>query len=169
MVLTITNRGGKPVAYRVETAVDRPEKCGSKGAIAHNAVALAPSETAERTECLWHPGAMITVSKIEVLELEQPISFVYVSRLVPTQVLLDERTSAGHEPAAGSKPCLFVPWREIQTAAKGNNASWADIIDFYARHNCDEYSFWIGYRRWMSPGTLPSRPVKLAAAPRPSP
>jgi len=31
------------------------------------------------------------------------------------------------------------------------------VIDFYARHNCDEYSFFRGYRRWTAPGSLPAR------------
>jgi hypothetical protein len=39
------------------------------------------------------------------------------------------------------------------------------VIDFYARHDCAEYSFWAGYKRWLSPGTLPSRPMKVAVAP----
>ena len=117
-VLGITNKSDKYLAYRVETAVDHPEKCMSKGALAQNAVALAPGESLERTECLWRPHATVTVKRVEVMELPQIISYYFVSRLVPSQVLLDERTAAGHE-FAKAKPCQFVPWREIQTAAKG--------------------------------------------------
>jgi hypothetical protein len=153
-VLTITNKSLRPLAYRVETDVDHPEKCGSKGAIAHNALALRPGELVERTECLWHPGATVVVRRVEVLELP-PIGYHYVSRLVPSQVLLDERTAAGHDPGK-AKQCQFVPSRDIQNAAKDAGVTWADVIDFYARHNCDEYSFWPGYRRWKAPGTLPS-------------
>jgi hypothetical protein len=133
----------------------------TKGALAQNAVALKPGESIERTECLWRPGATVTVTKMEVVELPL-LSYWFVSRLVPTQVLLDGRTSAGHEFSV--KLCAFVPWREIQTSAKDNGTSWADVIDFYARHDCDEYSFWPGYKRWTSPGKLPSRPLKLAAS-----
>jgi hypothetical protein len=154
-VLTLTNKSPRPLAYRVETSVDHPEKCSTKGAIAHNALALQPGETVERTECLWHPGAMLTVRRVEILELP-PLGYQYVSRLVPSQVLFDERTSAGHDPGK-VKPCQFVPWREIQNSVKDQGTGWADVIDFYARHNCDEYSFWPGYRRWLTRGSLPSR------------
>jgi len=165
LVLSITNHTDKPLAYRVDTTVDHPEKCGSKGAIAHNALAIGPGETLSRTECLWHPGAWLAVKRVEVMELPK-LSFHYVSRLVPTQVLLDERTSAGHE-SPKSKPCPFVPWREIQSSAQSGSASWADVIDFYARHNCDEYSFYRGYRRWKQAAKLPARSPEAAAAAAP--
>ncbi len=155
LVLTITNLTNRPLAYRVQTSVDHPEHCGSKGSLAHNAIALGAGETVERTECLWHPGDMLNVNKVETLTLT-PLGYRYVSRLVPTQVLLDERTATGHEAPPGVKPCQFVPWREIQSAVKTGGIGWADVMDFYARHNCDEYSFWEGYHRWKKPGTLPS-------------
>src|SRR6478736_10281888 len=33
LILSITNKSDKPIAYRVETSVDHPEKCKSKGSI----------------------------------------------------------------------------------------------------------------------------------------
>jgi hypothetical protein len=162
-VLGVTNKTDKYLAYRVETAVDHPEKCMTKGALAQNAVALAPGESIERTECLWRPHATVMVKRIEVMELPL-VSYYFVSRLPPAQVLLDERAAAGHE-FAKAKACQFVPWREIQVAAKERGTRWVDVMDFYARHDCDEYSFWPGYTRWLAPGKLPARPVKLAAVP----
>src|SRR6185369_7224349 len=105
---------------------------------------------------LWWPGSSVTVKRVQIMDLPL-MGYYFVSRLVPTQVLMDARTSAGHE-FRDLKPCAFVPWREIQTAAKEQGTSWADIIDFYARHDCDEYSFWPGYKRWLQPGKLPSKP-----------
>jgi hypothetical protein len=151
--LEITNKSDKHIAYRVMTRVEQPERCKSKGAVKHNAIALAPGQTVRRTECLWRKDLGLTVSRVEVLELT-PLGYHYVSRLLPAQVLLDERTAAGHETPKG-KPCAFVPWREISSMA-GDKASWGDLMDFYARHNCDEYTFWKGYRRWTAPGSLPS-------------
>jgi hypothetical protein len=165
ILLEITNRSNKRIAYRVETQIDHPERCKSKGQIAHNAIALAPGESIRRTECLWRPSALLYVRSIEVMELND-LGYYYVSRLPPAQVLLDERTSAGHEVPKG-KACTFVPWREIQSGAAAGNVTWPDIIDFYARHNCDEYSFWPGYTRWTAPGQLPSHAVAVAPAPAP--
>ncbi len=155
LVLTITNTSDQPLAYRVQTAVENLGQCGSKGALAHNAIAILPGETIERTECLWHPKDVLTVNKIETLTL-LPLGYRYVSRLVPPQVLLDERTAAGHEPPTGVKTCQYVPWREIRSAVKTSGIGWADVMDFYARHNCDEYSFYEGYHRWTAPGALPA-------------
>jgi len=167
ILLEITNRTDKPIAYHVVTSIDHPERCKTKGAIQHNAIALGPGETVRRTECLWKPGATLSLKKLEVLELND-LGYYYVSRLQPTQVLLDERTAAGHEPPKGQKLCAFVPWREIQTAAEGGTTSWEDVMDFYARHNCDEYSFWRGYHRWTKPGALPSHATE-PAPPAPAP
>jgi hypothetical protein len=159
IVLSITNKTDKHVAYRVETELEHAEKCNTKGAIGHNALALAPNETIERTECLWRPKAILTVKRVEVMELPV-MGYYFVSRLLPTQVLLDERTSAGHE-FGKVKLCAFVPWREIQVAAKEQGTTWADVIDFYARHDCNEYSFWSGYKRWRQAGKLPAKPPTL--------
>jgi hypothetical protein len=164
IVLSITNKTDKPLAYRVETSVDNPEKCRSKGSIPHDAIALKPHETVERTECLWRPSGTLTVKRIEGLEVS-PLGYVYVSRLTPAQVLIDERTSMAHTVPKGAKPCGLVPWREIQAAAQ-TGTEWADVLDFYSRHNCDDYSFYRGYKRWTTPGTLPAHAtVEAAQAP----
>lgn len=166
--LDITNKTQKPLAYRVKTDIEHPERCRSKGNMQHNALALAPGETVKRTECLWRPGALLTVAAIEVIELGD-LGYHYVSRLPPGQVLLDERTAGGHQPPKG-KGCAFVPWRDISASAKAaNGTGWADVIDFYARHDCDDYSFWSGYKRWTAPGKLPSRAEGGAVAAMPAP
>jgi hypothetical protein len=165
IVLTITNRGDRPLAFRVATTVSKDPRCREKGHMLYNALALRPEQSESRTECLWAPNSYLTVDKIEVLELSD-LGYHYISRLPPTQVLLDERTAGGHQPPKGDPTCPFVPWRELQ-AAQSEGGGWSDVMDFYARHNCAEYSYWRGYRRWTTPGTLPSHPT--ADAPPPSP
>jgi hypothetical protein len=64
-----------------------------------------------------------------------------------------------------AKECSFVPWRDIQASAEQAHTGWADVIDFYARHNCDEYSFFRGYKRWTAPGALPARASASATSP----
>lgn len=157
IVLSITNRTERPLAYLVDTSISHPEQCQSQGAIAHNAIALKPGETVERTECLWHKKTLLRVNRVEVIEIPQ-LSYFYLSRLNPAQLMLDARTAAGHAIPSPAKQCTFVPWRDIQASAEQAHTGWADVMDFYARHNCDEYSYWRGYRRWTSAGALPSRP-----------
>jgi len=157
IILNITNRGDRALAFNVRTSIGKGTRCREKGHMLYNALALEPGQTESRTECLWAPGSYLTVEKIEVIELGK-LGYHYVSKLPPTQVLIDERIAGGHQPPKADKTCAFVPWREVQ-AAHEHGAGWADVIDFYARHNCDEYSFWQGYRRWTAPGSLPSHPV----------
>lgn len=164
IVLSITNRTSKPVAYLVATSVSHPEQCRSQGAIEHNAIALAPGETVERTECLWHKNEKLRVDRVEATELT-PLGYYYVSRLNPVQIQLDPRTAAGHRVPPPAKECSFVPWRDIQASAEQAHTGWSDVIDFYARHNCDEYSFYRGYHRWTAPGALPSRATAAATPP----
>lgn len=161
LVLSIANRGQTPLAYRVDTAVPDPSRCRKKGAIAQNAIALEPGEHIRRTECVLHPGVSVTVTHVETIEL-LPLEYDYVTRLLPDQLGLDGRTAEGHVPAKG-RPCQFVPWRDIQSGGAG----WADVIDFYARHNCDEYTIYGGYRLRTEAGPLPAieRPeAKLAGS-----
>ncbi len=148
LVLSIANRTDRPLAYRVDTKVSTPEKCRSKGTISQNAVALDAGEKISRTECLWHPGENLKIERVEVIELPK-LSYYYVSRLDPVQLGLERRVVEGHQPKK-SQPCAFIPVREI------GSAGWADIVDFYARHNCDEYSFYGGYKFRTVSGPLPA-------------
>ncbi len=163
IVLGITNRSDKPVAYLVATSVNHPEHCQSQGAIEHNAIALKPGETVERTECLWHKNEKLRIDRVEATELT-PLGYYYVSRLNPAQIMLDARTAAGHHVPSPAKECSFVPWRDIKASAEQAHTGWADVIDFYARHNCDEYSFFRGYQRWTAPGSLPARAPTVATS-----
>ena len=165
VMLTITNRSSHPIAYRVETTVSDPARCRNKGVLIQNAIAILPGESVERSECLYFKNGSFEVRGIEVLELPE-LGYYYTSRLAPVQVLMDDRTSAGHQPPLKMKTCLIVPWRDIKRASEGaNGVRWADVMDFYARHNCDEYSFIPTYRRWTQPATLPAHPQDTAPTP----
>lgn len=153
LVLSVANRSDDALAYRVDTRVTQPEKCSSMASIAHNAVALQPGEVARRTECLFHPGMVLTVGPVETVTLPA-IGYYYVSRLTPQLIGLDARTGTGHTPPKDVPFCKYVPARDIESSG----AAWADVIDFYARHNCDEYRFFRTYRFRRAAGPLPAGP-----------
>jgi hypothetical protein len=115
----------------------------------HNALALTPGDEVVRTECLARGSKGIRVKKVEVLRLTR-LGYHYVSRLDPAQMMYSERTSAGHE-YKGLPPCKLLPWNVIQTGLRQGEIEWHDVIDFYARHNCDEYAYFRGYR-WSKKG-----------------
>jgi hypothetical protein len=159
LVLRIENRTGKFLAYRVQTAVNDSRRCASMGELAHNALVLKPRQSLERTECLYRANENVDVTRAEVIELA-PLQAYYVSRLPANPTLYDARTSGGHTPLAGSVCPQTFSWREIQEGVDQGRIGWKDVIDFYARHNCDEYSFFKDYRyRSSASDPLPARPL----------
>jgi hypothetical protein len=159
LLLRIENKSDRFLAYRVETSVTDKHKCASKGDLAHNAFVLEPHQTIERTECLYRADEHIDVTHVEVIELA-PLEAHYVSRLPANPTLYDPRTAAGHTPMAGALCPQTFSWREIQEGIEKRQIGWRDVVDFYARHNCDEYSFFKGYRYRKDPSeALPARPL----------
>lgn len=61
LTLAITNKLTRPIAYRVETELDHP--CRLRSVLPHNAVALLPGKTAERTECLQRDARSLRVTR----------------------------------------------------------------------------------------------------------
>jgi hypothetical protein len=159
LVLRIENRTPGYLAYRVVTQVPDARRCQSKGDIPHNAIVLEPRQAILRTECLFRSNASVDVSGIEVMELP-PLGAHYVSRMPATSILFDPRTTAGHLPLKG-QPCpQTFSWREIKDGLDRKQIGWKDVIDFYARHSCEEYSFFSGYRYRADPALpLPARPL----------
>ena len=160
LALRIENATNRYLAYRITTRVPSPERCEAKGVIAQNAIGLAPHETVTRTECLFQNANGVEVVGIEVLEVPG-LSYFYVSRLDPGLILYDLRSSAGHAPPKGAVCPQVFSWREIRDGADRGEIVWRDIVDFYARHNCDEFTFFPGYRYRDQAGLpLPARPTE---------
>lgn len=154
LVLSITNRTPHYLAYRVVTRV--ANECRNKAAIEHNALALKPRQQVSRSECVLRQADSLVVERVEVMQLPA-LGYYYVSRLDPPRLRQPERTSAGHT-FADLQPCRLLPWDTLRSAMAAPNG-WRNVLDFYARHNCDEYSFFPSYR-WSAagPSELPARP-----------
>jgi hypothetical protein len=158
LILRIENRTPKYLAYRVQTHVPDSRKCQAKGDIAHNAVVLEPGQALLRTECLYRASGSLEVRSVEVMELPA-LSGIYVSRMPVSSTLFDPRTSAGHLPLKGGPCPQTFSWREIKEGMAKKEIGWKDVIDFYARHSCEEYSYYAGYRFRTDPDApLPARP-----------
>jgi hypothetical protein len=159
LVLRIENRTPRYLAYRIVTEVPDRRKCSSKGDIPHNAIVLEPNQILRRTECLYRTHTSVDVARVEVMELPA-LSAVYVSRLPATSVLYDSRTAAGHVPLKGALCPQTFSWREIQEGIDRKEIGWRDVIDYYARHSCEEYAFFKAYRFRTDPAApLPARPL----------
>lgn len=165
LVLKIENLTDSHLAYRISTSPGVGDaRCSAKASIGHDAIALRPHETIERTECLAPPQARVRVDSVETMVIPE-LSYYYVSRLYPPQVGYDQRTTRGHEPPKGS-PCKFLPEQQIRKGFADGTLSWQDVIDFYARHRCETYLFVPGYRAFTRANELPL-PVDRGGVPAP--
>jgi hypothetical protein len=161
LILRIENRTDSDVAYRVETRLEGdPRTCMDKSDLPHNAVALAPKETVERTECTTHNGALtqLTVTRVETMVIP-PLSYFYVSRLFPPHIGLDARTTRRHVPPKGAI-CTDIPEQAIRRGLEKGEITWRDVIDFYARESCASFIFAVGYHAFARDGQQPL-PVPL--------
>ena len=156
LVLSITNKTDKHLAYMVTTKV--AGECRKSGFLAHNAIALKPQEELLRTECLPRKKATLHVTRVSVMEIS-PLGYYFVSRLDPQKLQYEVRTYEGHLQNPHFSQCkISLPWRRVQAALRGG-AKWYDIIDYYSRHTCDEYSYFAEYRRTDDgPKSLPVLP-----------
>jgi hypothetical protein len=158
LVLRIENRTDHYLAYRVETHVADEGRCDTKGDAPHNAIAIEPRQVIYRTECLYRSSERVDVRHVDVMEVPRLAAY-YVSRLPPALVLYGRRTSAGHLPFKNGVCPQTFSWRDIRDGADRGELGWRDVIDFYARHNCEEYSFFRSYRqRTDAAAPLPARP-----------
>ncbi len=157
LVLKITNKTDKHLAYYVVSRVKG--RCDNKGIIPHNAIALHPHQEIKRTECLFNQASSLSIKKVEVMEVSL-LGYHYISRLDPKRIQFSARTSEGHFIEKNGLPqCKMVPWQIIQLAFQRSEGQWKDVIDFYTRHNCDEYSFFRGYTWSRKPiERLPVKP-----------
>lgn len=143
-VVRIANQTDRYLAYRVVTEPSDARRCLNKSEIPQNAIALTPQEEIARTECTIDPTTAIFVTRVEVIEIPV-LSYHYLCRVRPVVLLHEERVTAGHQAGRG-KPCDPLAWADIKAGAEAKEVDWADVVDFYARHSCDDYTFFRGYR-----------------------
>lgn len=162
MILTIQNTTDRYLAYRV---VSRPSQgtrpCHEKSDFAHNAIALAPGEKIRRSECIYKSGWRLLIDRVETVELPR-LSYFYVSALSPTALGLDRLSSRGHRAVGGRLPCQTFQSAVLDDALRSGATSWRDLIDFYARHPCQVYTFPNGYKAFDADGERPLPAVVVA-------
>jgi hypothetical protein len=155
VVLRIENRSDRWLAYRVDTTPEATaQRCLEKADTPHDAIALAPGQAVERTECMVRGGVGgVTVDQVETM-IVPPLSYYYVSKLFPPHIAEDARVTRAHAPPKG-KLCESIPEQAIRRAMERGQTTWRDVIDFYARHDCERYLFPSGYRAFQRPGERP--------------
>jgi hypothetical protein len=154
--LVIENRTATDLAYRVATTVRPTANCSSRSIDGYNANVVAPGDREVRSECSYHDGMSLEISGVETVELV-PLQALYVSKVSPSNLGADARLAVGHEPKlpAGQAVCNIPMPQSMRAASRDGTIRWRDLVDFYARHSCDTYSFPMEYRAFRKDGERP--------------
>ena len=161
LVLRIENLTGRDLAYRVETRVADERRCDTKGDAPHNAIVLRPNETIPDRV----PLPLRRARRDPPDRGDGDPAAIGLLRLAPVSglVLYSPRTSAGHVPIKGDLCPQIFSWHDIRDGADRGELGWRDVIDFYARHNCEEYVFFRSYRyRNLVGGAATGAPAGIA-------
>lgn len=155
IVLVIQNLLDSDVAYDVVT---RPSGgsygCNAAPALPFNAMVIARHGSETRTECVWHDGETIIVSKVETVEVP-PLSAWYLSEVPPQLVGIEDRIARGHRAPDTKEPCSPTQGAAVRGAMDQGKIGWRDLVDFYARHRCQTYQFPLYYRAFTQDGERP--------------
>jgi hypothetical protein len=148
LTLTIENLVDSDLAYHVVTD-PRPSSasCAQRSILSYNATVVHRGGKEVRSECGYRNGMSLRIERIETVELV-PLMALYVSRLPPAALGADARLTRGHHPdlPSGWTVCTTVASQSVRTEIEQGEIAWRDLVDFYARHRCETYSFPEGYR-----------------------
>lgn len=159
--LVIENRTTSDLAYRVVTQPKPDGGCGRRDVEPYDANVVHQGGRVVRSECGYHDGMSLEIARVESVELS-PLQAHYLSRVPPRALGADPRLTVGHDPVLpGTTRVCEVAMSQALRANLDNGAiQWRDLVDFYARHNCDEYPFPMQYRAFVRDAER-----KLPAAP----
>jgi hypothetical protein len=156
----VRNIGDKPLAYFLQLR-SRTGDCKLRALTRYDAMVLMPDEEAEISVCSGSHEVEIT--DMRVLEVTE-LGALWVSKLPPQAVGLDDVSGRSHHPGSGIDVCAELPALRFASLIKDGQAKWEDIVDFYSRHDCDHYRWWPEYKRIVDPLTrLPALPPEAAA------
>jgi len=155
MVLTIANTSDAYLAYHVVSHPSQGTRpCYEKLDLAHNAIALAPGQKVRRSECIYRNGYRLFVNRVETAVLPK-LSYYYLSSLPPSALGLDLLSSRGHRPLAGHPLCRVFQSATLDESLRSGETTWRDLVDFYARHSCQTFTFPVGYKAFTRDGERP--------------
>ena len=147
------NVSSKPIAYSLHMKGEAGS-CDVRGAREHNAITLRPGEEAEIVVCAGRDR--VVVERLEVLEVTD-LGYHYLGQLSPLALGQDGITAAAHAPLVKVAACPDLDTKTLAAYLQAGTAAWADVVDFYSRHDCHRLQFFPGYRRAET--ALPSLPA----------
>jgi len=152
LVLDIENRTASALAYHVVTEpTPKIAACNTVTPLQFNAMVIAKGEHQVRVECVWRPGMVIAVTRVESIEVP-PLSVWYLDQVPPRQVGIEHRIARGHRIPRGADRCISLSSQAVRSGIENGEIQWRDLVDFYARHRCQTYQFPASYRALNADG-----------------
>jgi hypothetical protein len=160
-VARVENVSARPIAYGLHLRGEAG-RCEVRGAREHNAVTLRAGEAADIVVCAGRDA--VVVERLEVLEVTE-LGHHYLSQLSPLALGHDGITAAAHAPRVPVTACPELHAKTLAGYLQAGTAAWADVVDFYSRHDCHRLQFFPGYRRAEAAlSGLPAIPPSPAAS-----
>ncbi len=155
-IAEVKNISEVPIAYFARIRSHERGTCDVRGARMHNAMALLPGESAQIVICAG--TGKIRIDRLEVLEISS-LGYRYLSRVPARAAGHDSISASSHGPPAGVSMCETVDVGGLSQGITEGAIRWVDVVDFYSRHACDRYRFFMDYRY------SPQAPARLPALP----
>lgn len=142
-IAIIENISDTPIAYFARVASAERGHCEIRGARMLNAMALEPGEEAQMVVCAGR--GRVRLLDLQVMEISK-LAHRYLSQVPPEAVGYDPVVGSAHEPLDRVRMCESIDTKQLSYSIRQGETAWADVIDFYARHNCHYFEFPYGYR-----------------------
>ena len=134
---------------------------GARGTSPTTPSSSSPSRPCAGPSACTGTTAAIEVTRVEIIELPAAGGRV---RLAPAGQRRALRRPHGRRARAAARRRSArrpSPGARCATASTTRRIGWRDVIDFYARHSCEEYAFFGAYRFRTDPSSpLPARPME---------
>jgi hypothetical protein len=145
VLLAVENPTDQDLAYRVvSSASPGASVCNTAAMVATNAMVLGKGATERRTVCVFRSDLVLTISKVEVMEVPS-LSAWYLQQVSPQVVGLESRLTRAHR-VDGRPLCAPIQPQSVRGSLETGDLGWRDLVDFYARHRCETYQFPVSYR-----------------------
>lgn len=157
----VLNTAKVPVAYRLLMRKAEAGECQLRNVNRYDAVVLDPGERIDISICSGKQA--VEVLDLRMLEITG-IGATWVDKIPAQALALDPTSVKAHDPGEDVQPCTSLPAAELAKSIERGEFAWEDLVDYYSRHDCEEYRFWSDYRRLEAPAEgLPLLDPKAAA------
>lgn len=146
-LVDVENVGSTPLAYFLDLRA-RGRDCNVRALTRFDAMALLPGEQGELSVCAGTHE--VEIRDLRIMEITE-LGALWISKVPALAVGYDEVIARSHFPGTGIPMCAELPAAEFANRIAAGEVAWEDLVDFYSRHDCEQYRWWPGYVRIVEP------------------